>query len=394
MANFFSAIDNYMTGPRRRLLDLQLSEAEAQVARENERRAAIRNLLSGNFDAAPAGYDESTGIDWNQPRPENTAAKRNLLNQIDPEAALARERAAMYPTTEYKNIDGMGIWAFPSNGEPRQFRAPDTFKPTNMQKPGTDKIIHAATHEEFQTARDMGYVPTGNSVPGAKEAKEPLGLGQQYAQEVGGTVPAGMRPQRTQTGWQLVPLEGGPLDPRVIAANAEVERDAAIPDAVSKFTSAIAPFNRASELLAQIKDDPNTEDVVGGIEGSEWYPNTIGDDNASAWARIKNLQDLTQNIGLEQLRSAGVAPGSVTEKEWPKFAARVANLATRQGESDFLAEVKRLETDINSYIAKLRGNFTKKFGIDPMADTEPAQGAGGGDADYEYVPGKGLVSLR
>jgi hypothetical protein len=150
---------------------LKLQQLEDEIAADE----AAKNLLSGQFDAKPAGLDENTEITWNQARPEDKEYKRNLLSRIDPEGAVEAERARLLPGRPKpmiaKKDDRIVIADDPE--DPMAFRtvldaAPEEFKPTNMQLPGTDRVKVARTPEQFESYADQGYAPIGNTVPGAR----------------------------------------------------------------------------------------------------------------------------------------------------------------------------------------------------------------------------------
>ena len=55
---------------------------------------------------------------------------------------------------------------------------------------------------------------------------------------------------------------------------------------------------------------------------------------------IENLRSKAQMFGLTQLRQSGVAPGSITEKEWPKFESTLANLDQKLGHKAFAKQLQ------------------------------------------------------
>ena len=68
---------------------------------------------------------------------------------------------------------------------------------------------------------------------------------------------------------------------------------------------------------------------------------TFFQNTANVEEHTKNLQDLAQMMGLTNLRKSNVAPGSITEREWPKFQAQLANISLRLGDKDFVKELVR-----------------------------------------------------
>ncbi len=79
-------------------------------------------------------------------------------------------------------------------------------------------------------------------------------------------------------------------------------------------------------------------------------------DKATARAYITNLQEYLQTKGLADLRASGVAPGSITEKEWSKFATMVGNIDPTMDEKSFQKELNNLKT----YAANARAEAAAK----------------------------------
>lgn len=73
-------------------------------------------------------------------------------------------------------------------------------------------------------------------------------------------------------------------------------------------------------------------------------------DKSDARSRVKNLQEYLQTKGLLDLRKAGVAPGSVTEREWSKFASMIGNVDPELSDKAFGEELNRIKTLMQSFI--------------------------------------------
>ncbi len=72
-------------------------------------------------------------------------------------------------------------------------------------------------------------------------------------------------------------------------------------------------------------------------------------DKSDARSRIKNLQEYLQTKGLLDLRKSGVAPGSVTEREWSKFAAMIGNVDPELSDKAFGEEIARIKTVMEAF---------------------------------------------
>ncbi|MEN6407893.1 MAG: hypothetical protein ABFC77_15675 [Thermoguttaceae bacterium] len=116
----------------------------------------------------------------------------------------------------------------------------------------------------------------------------------------------------------------------------------------------LGSLNRLEEIVNDLKAAPNLSAAVGAVEGR--LPALVAfspQEKSNAASKIKNLQEYLQTKGLEDLRRAGVAPGSVTEKEWSKFAARAGNIDPTLSEKEFGRELDNLLRDVNAARNKL-----------------------------------------
>ena len=63
---------------------------------------------------------------------------------------------------------------------------------------------------------------------------------------------------------------------------------------------------------------------------------------------VGQIANIAQTLGLKELRDAGVAPGSVTEREWPKFQADLANIDLSQDPKLIANEFTRILGKVKS----------------------------------------------
>ncbi len=61
---------------------------------------------------------------------------------------------------------------------------------------------------------------------------------------------------------------------------------------------------------------------------------------------ITALKNSAQRFGLTELRKAGVAPGTITEKEWAKFETALANIDPSLGEEAFVKQMRDMYANI------------------------------------------------
>ena len=103
-------------------------------------------------------------------------------------------------------------------------------------------------------------------------------------------------------------------------------------------------------VLNQMKVlDKSVEDVItspGVDSATGWWDNMTANwmsltpsDKVNARAYIKQLQEVSQVVGLSELRKAGIAPGSITEREWPKFQAMLGNINPDLSDDEFMKQM-------------------------------------------------------
>jgi len=157
------------------------------------------------------------------------------------------------------------------------------------------------------------------------------------------------------------------LDLKTAAAQTKV--DAAQEKKATQNDAYLGSLNRLEEIVNDVKSTPNLSAALGAIEG-RLHPLIAFSpaQKSNAASKIKNLQEYLQTKGLEDLRRAGVAPGSVTEKEWSKFAARAGNIDPTLDESNFNRELDNLLRDVNAARSKAMS-----------APSTPSGGGAGGE---------------
>ena len=114
-------------------------------------------------------------------------------------------------------------------------------------------------------------------------------------------------------------------------------------------------------------------DVVGGATTPSaqkkavapavgWFDTLMpdwGEDKANAAAKIERLKEMAQVIGLKELRASGVAPGSVTEREWPKFQAMLGNINRSMSEDEFVKSLANIRAKIAEFKTDVGGGASQ-----------------------------------
>lgn len=119
---------------------------------------------------------------------------------------------------------------------------------------------------------------------------------------------------------------------------------------------------------------PGLAGSVGSMEGTGWIGGVKGffnQDIANRKAFIEGLKNKLSLSGLEELRKAGTAPGSITEKEWPLFQSSLATMTATMDEKEFASQLIKVKKAFENLQAKARINYAKKYeNIGAKPDTD------------------------
>ncbi len=141
-----------------------------------------------------------------------------------------------------------------------------------------------------------------------------------------------------------------------------------------------AEVGHLEELIrrtAEAKNAPGLGTVTGPIAGRVPGVAYAGSPEASsALSTYEKYLEYLQTAGLEDLKAKGISPGSITEKEWPKFVARKTSLDRVKTTPEVRSELGRLQVDAYNTLAKVKGTgetyhdvggsiFKLKPGADP-----------------------------
>jgi hypothetical protein len=371
----------------RRAAKAKVLSMERATAAAQDAQVALQFLEAGATDKALELVDNRLGfIKQFEGDPTDTQAVRDLIAKGDIDTAKSELKLF---TTE---AEARGL--IKPMARPEAQSAPGKMAVDAGLKPGTPEFAAYVLQQMAPKAEQprmieqngIQYWAEGPNagkpvVPGAAgaAAQSPI---EQFTKRFG-AVPANMTPEVRDgaiTG-RLVPMQGGEKDPAVIeqAKAAKLKED--LPTARSKFLAVTQPLQAMKAQIAEIKKDPNTVDVVGVYEGGtndeKWRLNPFtAQGNSTAASRIENLRNVAQSIGLNLTRQGGVAPGSITEREWPKFEAFVANLDTKQGEKAFFKQLTQAEMMATDLITGMEEEFKRVYGESPLRRKEDAPKSG------------------
>ena len=151
---------------------------------------------------------------------------------------------------------------------------------------------------------------------------------------------------------------------------------------VADVESATSSIDNLINTVDRIKKNPALKDVVGSLEGADWYPNQLaaastmaspyglfsssGDERADAVALIETLKSQAFLAMAPSLKGMG----ALSNAEGEKLQAGLQNLSRKQSEKQFtenLDEVQRL-------VLKARKNVETRYGVKaPPPDTPAVQ---------------------
>ena len=96
-----------------------------------------------------------------------------------------------------------------------------------------------------------------------------------------------------------------------------------------------------------------TGPVAGRLPGAAFMTNQ---DASNAVSTYDKYMEFLQTKGLQDLKARGISPGSITEKEWPKFVARITSLDRVKGAGEVNSELDRMMVDAYNTRAKVSGS--------------------------------------
>ncbi|MES3022737.1 MAG: hypothetical protein V4857_14250 [Pseudomonadota bacterium] len=158
-------------------------------------------------------------------------------------------------------------------------------------------------------------------------------------------------------------------------------RDDKVREKISKAESGITAMDNMMNTVERLKKNPALRDVIGSMEGSDWYPTNIvagmtalnplttgSDARADAKALIETLKSQAFLSQVPTIQGMG----SLSNAEGAKLEQGLQNLGRQQSEKQFgdnLDEILRL-------VNKGRANVAKKYGAPARAPDTPAAPGG------------------
>ena len=178
----------------------------------------------------------------------------------------------------------------------------------------------------------------------------------------------------------------------------EEKQDAARQKAIDAESGYLKAAQHLEGIINELQGTPNLNAATGAVGGrTPFFFSLTPNDKSTAQSRIKNLQEFLQTKGLEDLRRAGVAPGSVTEREWSKFAARAGNIDPNLSDDEFNKEIAKLLVDVRQSMidAQARLDALPKPGVrGQQSGMSVGVGAGGNNSVlYDPVTKKTVVKV-
>ena len=345
----------YPPQPSRRLSDLALSPqeqaalmADLQQTQDPENAAIMqrmapqpqemqqRNQLSALAQPQPMNTIKSSSgrtIDLGYAAPGGSGVSpEGFKTKPDPWVEGPRElsRKQLRDGTievirEYPALDGFGRQ---SSKLVREIETPAHLNPVEMKRLQYEKLTGEARKANMspeEEARKVGMVEEAKTAAAMKAAEARARIpGTQEFKRV--------REQEMKEQKALGEAEGT----KRFATSQAASVKAAIANILGTKPEELSALLSTQEGLK--KAERHTQAATGVIDV---LTPTFLQDTANVEEHTKNLQDLAQMMGLINLRKSNVAPGSITEREWPKFQAQLANISLRLGDKDFVKELLR-----------------------------------------------------
>lgn len=408
------SFDDWLYGPQVQLQRLQLQQARDQYDQLLTSKAAAAKLLDfgpgGSMAARPAGLDPTTGIDWNQARPEDTQYKTELTAnamggplayiqaQIATQQAQAAKMAEPYTLkdgerryqggnliaaapdalTDYAKdlvASGMPVGSPQFNQAMADKRSKDTYNAETDPLKRQEMMANIA--KSYADIARAGLPPGYQIAPGG-------------APSIPGVPPSALPPRApiAPTGPGNAPASAQPMPPSALVATTATPRIVPIPGSPQEqelnakkaadqnaYDSANGAFQALIDKAQEISNDKNLDNVTGIITGSSYVPTT----HQASVDTLNNIDALKSRLVIGAMQAArqgsqsgATGFGALSEKELGVLENMVAKLDTRLDAPTFR---KRL-SEIQDYATNAQNRLTKAR---QMALGQPVQsGASGG----------------
>lgn len=149
---------------------------------------------------------------------------------------------------------------------------------------------------------------------------------------------------------------------------------------LSDASSQVDTHNKGVDALIKninvlIGDDSEGAQQHPGLRGSVGYIDAnimpFTQDQATAKSFIKSLKDKSAVSGLQSIRQAGTAPGSITEKEWPIFQNLINNLDAAQDIESYKSQLRELRAEAIASKGRAAHNYQQSTGREYVAPVIP-----------------------
>lgn len=141
-------------------------------------------------------------------------------------------------------------------------------------------------------------------------------------------------------------------------------------------------IRRTKELKGSPGLSTVTGPVAGRLPGAAFMTNQ---DASNAVSTYDKYMEFLQTKGLQDLKARGISPGSITEKEWPKFVARLTSLDRVKGGKEVNSELDRMMVDAYNTRAKVSGTGDTFHNVDGRIYRLPAGADPKRKSSYEEV---------
>lgn len=117
-----------------------------------------------------------------------------------------------------------------------------------------------------------------------------------------------------------------------------------IADKKAEYRAFETAMKTITERTADLMQDKGFAAATGWLDSMlPVWASLSPSEKADAKSKITNLNEYLQTRGLADLRASGVAPGSITEREWSKFAAIIGNLDPELSDKEFEKQLNKIK---------------------------------------------------
>jgi hypothetical protein len=322
-------------------------------------------LQSGRMDIAKSMLQEQSDAYFNAGRQQEAAGVDAMIQMLDADPNAAQSTAAMYLASAM-GPDKFGETFAKLGAEARAAELqPDVVKQTKAEagRAESEAAISAAKAKFAESDAALELEKKGWDI---KKIQEDISIGKMNARI------ALMQAEAAKAGNALKQQELG-----LKILDTKMARDKEVRERATELESARSGIDNALNTIDRVLTHPELENVLGSVEGSDYYPHTIvgmvspfsnADARNDAIALLETVQSQAFLNNLMEAKAKGATFGSLTEREGDKLMGYVANLRRKQSVDQFKTNAKEAQR----LLLKSRKNLANRYGVPENVPDTPA----------------------